>query len=61
MNPPFTTTCQQNGAWWIGWVDEIPGVNAQEKSNSNLLASLSEILQEAHAFDIPSRKGGSGE
>jgi predicted RNase H-like HicB family nuclease len=61
MNPSFTTTCQQNGAWWIGWVNEIPGINAQEKTKDKLLASLSEILQEAHAFDNPSRKGGSDE
>ena len=61
MNPPYTITCRQTGTWWIGWVNEMPGINAQEKTKAKLLASLSEILREALAFDIPSRKGGSRE
>jgi predicted RNase H-like HicB family nuclease len=26
--------------WWIGWLVDIPGVNAQEKTREKLLESL---------------------
>ena len=26
--------------WWIGWLIDLPGVNAQEKSRKKLLESL---------------------
>ena len=26
--------------WWIGWLVDIPGVNAQEKSKEKLVESL---------------------
>ena len=37
--------------WWIGWVEEVPGVNAQERSREELLASLRAILAEALEFN----------
>jgi len=33
--------CTQDGPWWVGWVEEVPGVNAQERSRDALLASRS--------------------
>jgi len=30
---------QENG-WWIGWLVDIPGVNAQERTREELLESL---------------------
>lgn len=37
--------------WWIGWIEEVPGVNAQERSKEELLASLREVLKEALEFN----------
>jgi len=28
MPPTFTAVIRQEGAWWIGWVEEVPGGNA---------------------------------
>jgi hypothetical protein len=61
MNPSFTITCLQSGVWWIGWVNEIPGVNAQAKTKVQLLRSLGKVLHEAHTFADYDRKGGSCE
>jgi predicted RNase H-like HicB family nuclease len=36
---------------WIGWVEEVPGVNAQEQSREALLESLKEVLREALEFN----------
>lgn len=27
MNHAYTAVVKQDGPWWIGWVEEIPGVN----------------------------------
>jgi hypothetical protein len=46
IQPGATALIQQKGPWWIGWVEEVPGVNAQERTRDSLLASLTEILRE---------------
>ena len=47
MTSTYTTIVKNDGDWWIGWIEEIPGVNAQEKSKAALLRSLRRILREA--------------
>ncbi len=32
--------------WWIGWLIDLPGVNAQEKTKSELIKSLKIGAQE---------------
>ena len=44
--PGTTALVQQKGSGWIGWVEEVPGVNAQERTRESLLASLIETLRE---------------
>lgn len=51
MNATFTAIVQQRGSWWIGWIEEVPGVNAQEKTKEELLRSLKEMLSEALEFN----------
>ena len=49
MNNKYTAVFQQNGKWWIGYVEEIPGVNTQgetlEEARENLQEALQMILQ----------------
>jgi predicted RNase H-like HicB family nuclease len=47
----YTAVIRQDGPWWIGWVEEIPGVNAQEQSREALLESLREVLREVLEFN----------
>jgi predicted RNase H-like HicB family nuclease len=47
----YTAIPKRDGDWWIGWVEEVPGVNAQERSREELLASLRMILAEALEFN----------
>jgi predicted RNase H-like HicB family nuclease len=51
MNNSYTAILKQDGDFWIGWVEEVPGVNAQEKTKEALLASLKVILREALEFN----------
>ena len=47
MNQTYTAVVKQDGAWWIGWVEEVPGVNCQESTRADLLDSLRVTLIEA--------------
>jgi predicted RNase H-like HicB family nuclease len=43
----YTAIVKQDGDWWIGWIEEVPGVNCQEPSRELLLETLRVTLQEA--------------
>ncbi len=51
MNRIFTAVIKQDGDWWIGWIEEISGVNCQEKTRDELVESLKTTLQEALEFN----------
>ena len=51
MNPKYTAVVKQEGDWWIGWIEEIPGVNCQEATREELLVSLKTTLREALEFN----------
>jgi predicted RNase H-like HicB family nuclease len=43
----YTAIIQQSGDWWIGWVEEVPGVNSQGHTREELIENLRSALQEA--------------
>lgn len=47
MQDGFTAIVKQSGPWWIGWIEEIPGVNCQERTKEELLETLRVTLREA--------------
>ena len=47
MQEGFTAVVKQSGPWWIGWIEEIPGVNCQERTREELLETLRVTLCEA--------------
>ena len=51
MNQTYTALIQQRGDWWIGWIEEIPGVNCQERTREELLDTLRITLLEALEFN----------
>jgi len=36
----FRAIIEKSDNWWIGWLIDLPGVNAQEKTREELLESL---------------------
>ncbi len=36
----FRAVVKKSDGWWIGWLVDLPGVNAQEKTRKKLLESL---------------------
>lgn len=47
----YTAVIKQEGDWWIGWIEEVPGVNCQERTRQELVESLRVTLQEAIEFN----------
>jgi predicted RNase H-like HicB family nuclease len=47
MNDNYTAIIKQSGQRWIGWIEEVSGVNCQETTKEELLESLRETLREA--------------
>jgi predicted RNase H-like HicB family nuclease len=51
MNQKYTALVKEDQGWWIGWIEEIPGVNCQERTREELLESLRVTLREALELD----------
>ncbi len=51
MKRTFNAVIKQDEGWWIGWVEEIPGVNSQGKTRAELLKNLRSALKEALEFN----------
>ena len=51
MNKEYTAVVKQDGDWWIGWIEEVPGVNCQEPTHEELIKSLRTTLKEALEFN----------
>ena len=51
MNNEYTALIKRDGEWWLGWIEEVPGVNCQENSREELLKSLRLALREALEFN----------
>lgn len=47
MNTEYTAVIKQEGDWWIGWIEEIPGINCQEATRDALTETLRITLREA--------------
>ena len=47
MKEAYTAVIKKCAGWWIGWIEEIPGVNCQEASKEQLLETLQVTLREA--------------
>jgi predicted RNase H-like HicB family nuclease len=47
MAATYTAIVQHHGEWWIGWIEEVPGVNSQGQSRAELLDNLRDALEEA--------------
>jgi predicted RNase H-like HicB family nuclease len=42
----YTAVIQRDGGFWIGWIEEISGVNSQGTTKAELLENLQSALQE---------------
>ncbi|MBN1866323.1 type II toxin-antitoxin system HicB family antitoxin [Candidatus Sumerlaeota bacterium] len=46
MPNTYTAVTRQANGWWIGWIEEVPSVNCQERTREELLETLRVTLEE---------------
>ena len=61
MPNQYTAVIKNDRDWWIGWIEEIPGVNCQEKTKEDLLISLKSTLIEALVLNREDALSAAGE
>ena len=61
MEGQYTAVIKQSGLWWIGWIEEVPGVNCQERSKKELLETLRVTLREALELNRAEARSAAGE
>ena len=61
MKDHYTAVSKNKGDWWIGWIEEVPGVNCQERSKEALLETLRITLREALEFNRREALDAAGE
>ena len=60
MAANYTALIQQHAEWWIGWVEELPGVNSQGKTREELLENLRDALDEALEMNRADARAAAG-
>jgi hypothetical protein len=61
VNQTYTAVIKQAGAWWIGWIEGVPGVNCQERTRAELLETLRITLEEALELNRRGAREAAGE
>lgn len=60
MRNEYTAVVRRDAEWWIGWVEEIPGVNSQAESREELMANLQSALVEAVEMNRAEARDAAG-
>ncbi|QLA16422.1 type II toxin-antitoxin system HicB family antitoxin [Desulfolutivibrio sulfoxidireducens] len=54
----YRAIIKKTDGWWIGWLVDLPGVNAQERTREELLESLRQGARDMLSLDVPFEPGG---
>ena len=57
MNTAYTALIQRDSSWWIGWIEETPGVNCQGNTWEELIDNLRSALKEALELNCEEARG----
>jgi hypothetical protein len=60
MKATYTAVAKRDAGWWIGWIEEVPGVNCQEATRDELLETLRVTLREALEMNRSDVIGAAG-
>jgi predicted RNase H-like HicB family nuclease len=53
----YRAIVKKSGDWWIGWLVDLPGVNAQERTRNELMESLRIGAEDMLATDVSFEPG----
>jgi predicted RNase H-like HicB family nuclease len=60
MQQTYNAVIKQDEGFWIGWIEEVPGVNCQEATREALLDSLRITLGEAIELNREEARNSAG-
>ena len=49
----YRAVIKQSGDWWIGWLLDLPGVNAQDRTREQVIESLRIGALDMLATEVP--------
>jgi len=55
----YRAIVKQSDGWWIGWLLDLPGVNAQERTREEVIESLRMGAQDMLATQVPFEPGSA--
>jgi predicted RNase H-like HicB family nuclease len=61
MKGTYTAVLKKSDQWWIGWIEEVPGVNCQERTREELIESLRTTLREAIELNRKDARDAAGD
>jgi predicted RNase H-like HicB family nuclease len=61
MANQYTAAVRQDGDWWIGWIEELPGVNSQGATREELMDNLESALNEALEMNRDDARAAAGD
>jgi len=61
MSNSYTAVIRRDEEWWIGWIEEVPGVNSQGATKAELLENLRSALTEALEMNRADALAAAGE
>jgi len=59
--PNYNAVIRKDGEWWIGWIEEVPGVNSQGATRDELISNLREALGEALEMNRDNTRRAAGQ
>jgi predicted RNase H-like HicB family nuclease len=61
MTSNYSAVIRRDGDWWIGWIEEVPGVNCQGKTREELISNLREALADALELNREDARRAAGQ
>lgn len=61
MKVEYRAIVKQDGDWWVGWIEEISGINSQGQTRDELMDNLRSALDEALEMNRASARKAAGE
>jgi predicted RNase H-like HicB family nuclease len=61
MSVQYKAVIMQEEGWWIGWLEEIPGVNSRGQTREELMENLQSALEEALEMNRADALAAKGE
>ncbi len=56
----YSAVIKESDEGWVGWIEEVPGVNCQEPSKEELIETLKVTLKEAMELNRDDARNAAG-